>query len=98
VDQEEEYPTHEDVPDEFNGLIDESNEYCNSMKKDSYRKTIENGIKWMSEECFLAFTKSVENFHYEVCQSSLFVLFLYNLIIMIMIVSLWFVGHRAQIW
>jgi hypothetical protein len=28
----------------------------------------------------------------------LFVLFLYNLIIMIMIVSLWFVGHRAQIW
>jgi hypothetical protein len=97
VDQQEEYPTHDDVPDEFNGLIDESNDYCKSMKKDSYRKTIENGIKWMSEECFLAFTKSVENFHYEVCHF-LFVLFLYNLIIMIMIVSLWFVGHRAQIW
>ncbi|CAN6373955.1 unnamed protein product [Urochloa humidicola] len=66
VDQEEEYPIHihDDVPDEFNDL-DEANDYCKSMKKNCYRKTIENGIKWMSEECFLAFTKSVENFHSE---------------------------------
>ncbi|CAN6325704.1 unnamed protein product [Urochloa humidicola] len=26
---------------------------------------MENGIKWMSEECFLAFTKSTENIHSE---------------------------------
>ncbi|KAG2564435.1 hypothetical protein PVAP13_7NG109100 [Panicum virgatum] len=33
---------------------------CKSMKRVSKKETIENGIKWMSEECFLVFTKYAE--------------------------------------
>lgn len=63
--------------DEFYDRIDkEVKEYCRSMKKVSCKKTIENGFKWMSEECFLAFTNSAENLHFEVCQHSLFIFIL----------------------
>jgi hypothetical protein len=49
------------------------------MKKVSYKKTIENGFKWMSEECFLAFKISAEKLHCEVCQhSTLFVSFYFD--------------------
>lgn len=76
VDEEEKHPIHDVVQDEFNDIVDEdANDYCKSMEKDQYKSTIENGIKWMSEECFLAFTKSAENNHSEVCQSSLFIFF-----------------------
>ncbi|KAG2622827.1 hypothetical protein PVAP13_3KG011000 [Panicum virgatum] len=33
---------------------------CKNMKRVSKKETIKNGIKWMSEECFLAFTKYAE--------------------------------------
>jgi len=76
VDQEEENSIDSD---EFYDLIDkEVKEYCKSMKKVSYKKTIENGFKWMSEECFLAFTNSAESekLHFEVCQHSSFLFIL----------------------
>lgn len=74
ADQEEENSIDSD---EFYDLIDkEVKEYCKSMKKVSDKKTIENGFKWMSEECFLAFTKSAEKLHFEVCQDSSFLLIL----------------------
>jgi len=72
VDQEEENSTDSD---EFYDLIDkEVKEYCKSMKKVSYKKTIENGSKWMSEVCFLGFTNSAESekLHFEVCQHGSF--------------------------
>jgi hypothetical protein len=68
VDQEEENSIDSD---EFYDLIDkEVKEYCKSIKKVSYKKTIENGSKWMSEDCFLGFTNSAESekLHFEVCQ------------------------------
>ncbi|KAL6595643.1 hypothetical protein ACP70R_047983 [Stipagrostis hirtigluma subsp. patula] len=50
--------------EEFYPIINKEAEYYKSMKRVS-KKTIENGLKWMTEECFLAFTKSAEKIHFE---------------------------------
>ncbi|KAL6870989.1 hypothetical protein ACP4OV_014837 [Aristida adscensionis] len=55
-----------DMPDEeFYAIIDKQAEYYKNMKRVSYKETIANGIKWMSEECFLAFIKYTEKLHLE---------------------------------
>ncbi|TVU27114.1 hypothetical protein EJB05_29694 [Eragrostis curvula] len=59
-DQEEKHPVHSNPSDEY--LVDkEAKDYPKTVKRISYRETIENGLKWMSDECFLAFTKYAEN-------------------------------------
>ena len=78
-DEGEKHVVHYDVPDEFCDPIEKDNDTmdnCKNMKRVSKKETIKNGIKWMSEECFLAFTKYAEKINnLEVCQSSPFIFF-----------------------
>ncbi|TVU02611.1 hypothetical protein EJB05_51878 [Eragrostis curvula] len=54
-----------DVPDEVTDLDMDVEDSHKSMKRVSHKETLEKGIKWMSEECFLAFTKSEERNRFE---------------------------------
>jgi hypothetical protein len=80
---------HYDVQDELCDPIEVDNEamdYCETTERVSKKETIENGIKWMSEECFLAFTKYAEKINLKVCQS---LSFIFSFDVLQLIVSLW---------
>jgi len=58
------------VQDELSNLDEDAEDSHMSVKRISNKELLENGIKWMSEECFLAFTKSAERNCIEVFQFS----------------------------
>uniref|UniRef100_A0A0E0F272 DUF3615 domain-containing protein n=1 Tax=Oryza meridionalis TaxID=40149 RepID=A0A0E0F272_9ORYZ len=52
------------VPEEVYAHIDkEARDHWKNKKKISYKEQVQNGIKWMSEECFIAFRKYAEQLH-----------------------------------
>ncbi|KAK3139245.1 hypothetical protein QOZ80_5AG0380160 [Eleusine coracana subsp. coracana] len=54
-----------DVQDELSDLDEDVEDSHTSVKRASNKETLENGIKWMSEECFLAFLESAERKRFE---------------------------------
>ncbi|CAL4989801.1 unnamed protein product [Urochloa decumbens] len=65
LDEGEKHHVH-NVPDEFCDPLDkEANDYCKSTERVSKKEIIKKGIKWMSEECFLAFTTYAEKINLE---------------------------------
>uniref|UniRef100_A0A0D9XNS2 DUF3615 domain-containing protein n=1 Tax=Leersia perrieri TaxID=77586 RepID=A0A0D9XNS2_9ORYZ len=62
----ENYPESYRVPEEFYAHIDKkARDHWKSKKRISYEEQVENGMKWMGEECLNAFRKYAEELNFK---------------------------------